>query len=109
MTKHNDILHPNMLNKHLVIGPSLLSVSGVTPMYKERIILMRCTVSCLPIVNMDRFISLCNGDVLFMTDDPERNDPLPVESRNVDNVLDSHKSRTNVNIGFSAVDTEVTS
>jgi hypothetical protein len=31
------------------------------------------------IVNMDRFISLCNGDALFMTDDPERNDPLPVE------------------------------
>ena len=28
---------------------------------------------------MDRFISLCNGDALFGTDDPERTDPLPIE------------------------------
>ena len=28
---------------------------------------------------MDRFICLCNGDALFVTDDPERIDPLPIE------------------------------
>lgn len=31
------------------------------------------------IVIMDRFISLGNGDPLFVTDDPERTDPLPIE------------------------------
>ncbi|KAF1990128.1 hypothetical protein K402DRAFT_418204 [Aulographum hederae CBS 113979] len=31
------------------------------------------------IVIMDRFIGLCNGDALFVTDDPERTDPLPIE------------------------------
>ena len=31
------------------------------------------------IVNMDRFISLCNGDARFVTDDPETSDPLPIE------------------------------
>lgn len=31
------------------------------------------------IVLMDRFIDLCNGDALFVTDDPERIDPLPIE------------------------------
>ncbi|ORY11886.1 hypothetical protein BCR34DRAFT_601007 [Clohesyomyces aquaticus] len=31
------------------------------------------------IVNMDRFISLFNGDALFITEDPERTDPLPIE------------------------------
>jgi hypothetical protein len=28
---------------------------------------------------MDRFISLCNGDALLLTDDPQRSDPLPIE------------------------------
>ena len=28
---------------------------------------------------MERFIGLCNGDALFMTADPERSDPLPIE------------------------------
>jgi hypothetical protein len=27
---------------------------------------------------MDRFINLCNGDAFFVTDDPERTDPLPI-------------------------------
>lgn len=31
------------------------------------------------IVNMDRFVGLCNGDVLFSTDDPQGFYPLPVE------------------------------
>lgn len=31
------------------------------------------------IVLMDRFINLCNGDALFVTDDPARTDPLPIE------------------------------
>jgi hypothetical protein len=31
------------------------------------------------IVIMDRFIGLCNGDALFVTDDPEWTDPLPIE------------------------------
>jgi hypothetical protein len=31
------------------------------------------------IVLMDRFISLCNGDALLVTEDPERTDPLPIE------------------------------
>ncbi|KAF1999566.1 hypothetical protein P154DRAFT_563873 [Amniculicola lignicola CBS 123094] len=31
------------------------------------------------ITNMDRFISLFNGDALFITEDPERTDPLPIE------------------------------
>jgi hypothetical protein len=31
------------------------------------------------IVIMDRFINLCNGDALFVTDDPKRTDPLPIE------------------------------
>jgi hypothetical protein len=31
------------------------------------------------IVNIDRFINLCIGDALFVTDDPERSDPLPIE------------------------------
>ncbi|KAK1758899.1 hypothetical protein QBC47DRAFT_336407 [Echria macrotheca] len=31
------------------------------------------------IVNMERFIGLCNGDSLFVTEDPERMDPLPIE------------------------------
>lgn len=30
------------------------------------------------VVIMDRFINLCNGDALFVTDDPERTDPLPI-------------------------------
>lgn len=31
------------------------------------------------IVNMDRFIGLCNGDDRFATDDPERADSLPIQ------------------------------
>jgi Fungal specific transcription factor domain len=31
------------------------------------------------IVLMDRFINLCNGDAFFVTDDPARTDPLPIE------------------------------
>jgi hypothetical protein len=31
------------------------------------------------IVLMDRFIDLCNGDALFVTEDPARTDPLPIE------------------------------
>lgn len=31
------------------------------------------------IVNLDRFINLCNGDALFAADDPETSDPLPIE------------------------------
>jgi hypothetical protein len=30
------------------------------------------------VVIMDRFINLCNGDVLFVVDDLERTDPLPI-------------------------------
>jgi transcription factor-like protein len=30
------------------------------------------------IVVMDRFLNLCNGDALFVTEDPERMDPLPI-------------------------------
>jgi hypothetical protein len=31
------------------------------------------------VVNMERFINLCNGEALLTTDDPERSDPLPIE------------------------------
>jgi hypothetical protein len=31
------------------------------------------------IVNMDRFVGLCNGDVLFSTEDPEGLDALPID------------------------------
>jgi hypothetical protein len=31
------------------------------------------------VIIMDRFINLCNGDALVVTDDPETTDPLPIE------------------------------
>jgi hypothetical protein len=33
------------------------------------------------IVNMDRFIGLCTGDALFVTDNPESSDPLPMRDQ----------------------------
>jgi hypothetical protein len=44
----------------------------------DRLILEEEKRAWWAIVIMDRFINLCNGDVSFAMDDPERTDPLPI-------------------------------
>lgn len=31
------------------------------------------------VINLDRFVNMCNGDALFTSEDPESTDPLPIE------------------------------
>ncbi|KAE9377603.1 hypothetical protein N431DRAFT_478809 [Stipitochalara longipes BDJ] len=44
----------------------------------DRIILEEEKRAWWAVVIMDRFINLCNGDALLVTNDPERTDPLPI-------------------------------